>query len=189
VSEATGLTRARLWVASGIKGVRDMERRRAQPIVFTVRHSHSDPRSTRPGDPPVGKYVGVTSEGSDEYTLNTLDRYGSDPYARVIDPLSSGRLSRDKNAGPLDKDEGGFWLTVPLVYRDNLPQSRKVHLMGFLSADSHRYAEAAGRYVKSDIRLDSPQLAFQRCALDLVAHLIAPLVGYLYFPQDPVLGT
>jgi hypothetical protein len=189
-SAATGLTRTRLWVAAGAKGLRDIERqRRSQQIEFVIKHSYSLPSCTRPGDAHLDKYVRASSMADDEYTQNTLDRYGSDPYARVIDPLSTGKPVKDKNADHLEKDESGFWLTVPLVYRDTLSHSRKLHLMGFLSADSHCYVEAVDKYVKSGVRLDSAQVAFQRCALDLVAHLIAPLVRGLYFHQDPIFGA
>ena len=189
VTPATGLTRTRLWVATGAKSLREIEKpRKTQLPRFRVAHSCSSPSGTLPGDPPVDRYTGVESSADDEYTQNTLDRYASDPYARVIDPLSTGTAVRDKNADALNKDELGMWLTVPVVYRDRTPHSRKLRLMGFLSADSHRFQASDGRFVRSDIRLDSPQLAFQRCTLDLVAHLIAPLVRHLYFPDDPVFG-
>jgi hypothetical protein len=189
VTPATGLTRVRLWVAAGVRSLRDIEKpRRSQTTRFRIMHSSSSPTTIRPGDSAVDKYVGVESSADDEYTQNTLDRYASDPYARVIDPLSTGTVVRDKNADALEKDEQGFWLTVPIVYRDRDPQFRKLRLMGFLSADSHRFQVSENRYVRSDIRLDSPQLAFQRCTLDLIAHLIAPLVRHLYFHEDRVFG-
>jgi len=210
VTSTTGLTRVRLWVRTAPAGLDALDpvwarlsaRRPAEPVSaadrveFQIMYSLADQTAVDPAHQDDDYYkITPPSEATDEYTYNTLDRYATDPYAREIDPRSDPAREPDKNAPVLHKDPTGSWLTAPLVYREK-DGERRLRLIGFLSADDHRFVadrrapdDHDHGYVKPGKGTDAgTRLAFQRCVLDLASHIIAPLITARFFTTPRIGG-
>ena len=127
-------------------------------------------------------YIGIETDSNDICCRYTVDRSTESPYAQFQHVELFGKA--DENAEQLHKDPEGEWLVAPIVLRRYRPahcdQVHQNEIVGFLSADNHSMRQ--GKPKANDVSEEVGE--FQRCALDLIADLLSPIVA-LDFKRNP----
>lgn len=165
VHEVTGLYKARLWL-TWERHERGTDRRQQLfEIVSSYCRKEAKFHRKKLRD---GYVTGKPLPAGDPYTLFTISRFKSDPYARFQKPSEFDE--KDRNAKDLDKDPDGRWIAAPVVFG----HYEDARLVGCLSCDSH--IKIKGK--PSERTPEDPrQEDFQRCAVDVITHVLAPILN------------